>query len=321
MMFPLLLLIYIRIALSNAVNATMGNWSLPSGSFQASIGYNSASNQIWLLGSFYDSWSINISRLPEFNALTIQPDLRYRIASPDGQAYAQKDDILYVLQHITASDGQFMTFNMSSGNVSKFKTDPNITLSDAGCLSVIDDYLIWVDGSFMYILNLSTRIWSLQDNPQLLQTKSEPACVVEPDSGYLYVIGGLYCHTKIQKLYVKDMLNVNKYNFTYLTDELHHCRANTRAIVYKTDIYVIGGGYTGPSSEYLKEIELIDTTTDSITLFGYLAQGVFGATPMAVEFDSFTAIYVFGGWAESGIINKWQYFYVFSALFVRQIHF
>ena len=65
--------------------------------------------------------------------------------------------------------------------------------------------------------------------------------MVEPDKGYLHVIGGYVDDAgilaAIEKYYVKDMANINQYNFTTLTNKLTSAKRITRAIVYEKNIY------------------------------------------------------------------------------------
>ena len=137
---------------------------------------------------------------------------------------------------------------------------------------------------------------------------------IEPN-GYLYLIGGsspdnIHLNS-IEKLYVNDMPNLHQYSFTTLSDTLSHPKSYTRSILYKTNIYVIGGRDITPYDD----IDLIDTKTDSVTLWGKLSAAITYVSPIIIG----TRVYIFGGSNSSTQdvdidVNYWQYFDVFSTL-------
>ena len=87
--------------------------------------------------------------------------------------------------------------------------------------------------------------------------------------GYLYVISGITDETgrldSILKLYVKDIANIEQYNFATLTDRMSGNKTNMAAVLYKTLIYVPGGYVDGPDKV---EMNVIDTKTDSVFIWG-----------------------------------------------------
>ena len=105
----------------------------------------------------------------------------------------------------------------------------------------------------------------------------------------------------IIKLYVKDITNIEKYNFTTLTDTLSRERANMAAVLHKTDIYVAGG--------WVNEIDVIDTKTDLVMLWGKLYEVLLYVTPIVVS----NRLYIFGGSTFGKAVDYWQYFDLFGA--------
>ena len=296
--------------------ATIGPSLLPTAIHSTSIGYDNETNVIWIFGgrtkwlsSIKSLISFNLSIWNESNATADHSsDITYHIVS-SAQAYVQNQNIVYVIDY---NIKKLLTFDVSTKYLSTINTNPSqYLLSQYGCLASIDNWIIYTYEDETYILTISTQSWKLSGNPLMLEKRYKHSCIIEPNGGYLYVIGGDVgffesYQDSIEKLYVKDIININQYTFTNLIEHrLSHRKSCTRAILYETDIYVIGG--TGDN--YYDDIDLIDTTTDSVILWGKLHEGI--AITSAVLIG--TRFYIFGGQDSAGDdVNYWQYFDVFS---------
>ncbi len=296
---------------------------MPRANEAMSIGFDNNTNLIWLLGGNWPNYgalfSFNVSRWNESNSITdygYPVSVDHRTVS-QGQAYVQKDNILYCIQYDT---GNLLQFDVSTQSITTYPNQPSSSLSHVGCLANIDDYIIYTIYSSTYILNLSNQIWTTSGNPIMVDSNRKwQSCIVQPITGYLYVIGGQsgpnYLES-IEKLYVGDMANISQYMFNTLSGTLTTQDTLTtgggrymRAILYKTDIYVIGGYYWSGSAKFIKDIDVIDTTTDTISVYNQqLYEEISYTAPILIG----TRVYVFGGYNGTNTVNYWQYFDVLS---------
>ena len=286
--------------------STIGPSSIPKQVSLAAIAYDHTTNLIWLIGGWYPKErsliSFNLSIWNDTNAfLDHGYSLSYEVTS-GSQSYVQRKDVVYVAEFV---GHRLLAYNILTENVNLIDTNPSsVEVSTGACLASIGDWIIYVNLNQTYILRLSNQSWKLSGNPIMSERRHFHACIVEPDRGYLYVIGGsvsgLGHRDSILKLYVKDITNIERYNFTTLTNTLSHKTSNMAAALYKTDIYVTGGLW-GDS------IDVIDTTTDSVMLWGETSTTVPYASLIIVG----TRLYIFGGGSLDGTDN-WQYFDLFS---------
>ena len=229
-----------------------------------------------------------------------------------GQTYVQKEDIVYVIDNLSS---KLSIFNISAGYLHPANTAPLSHPSyqygyyGTGCLASIGDWIIYTDLNRTYIFTITNQSWMFSGNPIMSYPRTGHACTIEPHAGYLYVIGG---HSprgqyldSIEKLYIKDIPNMYKFNFITLRQTSSSITGGTRAILYETDIYIIGD--IGSDN-----IDVIDTTTDNVYIWGKLHEAM--GSPSAIIIG--TRVYIFGGWKYPDVLlNYWQYFDVFSIIF------
>ena len=272
------------------------------------VGYDNATNEILLFGAiglFQRSLlSFNLSIWNEQNSFIDHGNNSLSTGvGPFGQAYVQTKAVIYIIGGIYGPDDLY-SFDISTRYINKTVTNlPTKSLMSIGCLASIEDWIIYTCWNDTYFLNTSNLLWRFAATPVMLGRRSYHSCMVESDEGYLYVIGGLAFNDRrdtdsIEKLYVKDIPNIYQYNFTILKSTLTSVKISTKAILYKTDIYVVGGY---PESDC---IDVIDTRTDSVKLWGRLYEGIYYISPIIVA----DRMYVFGGWANGSAVDYWQYF-------------
>ena len=296
-------------------SATMGPSLLPRTIKRLSIGYDRTRNIIWLIGGKWPNRnsliSFNLSIWNDTNAMTDHGSdiLPYDVMSL-GQAYVQNNDIVYVTDY---QDKKILTFNVFTGDLNTMTTNPSsYSILHHGCLASIGDWIVYTKGPKTYILTISTQTWKLSGNPVMQNNeRDDHSCMIEPTAGYLYVIGGNndsdHHLGDIEKLYVNDITNIDRYIFTTLTDTLSNPRPATRAVLHGTDIYVIGG--------IAGDIDIIDTTTDSVTLWGDRLHEEL--TEVAAIIIGNSKVYIFGGApTDGGKIDYWQHFDVFSVIYM-----
>ena len=288
----------------------VGPSSLPRKMHAMAIGYDNATNLIWLIGGEplvqrgKSLISFNLSLWNDTNAFV---DHRYPLSDyvfSLSQAYVQRGGVVYASQH---SDHKLLAYDLLLKNVNLINTNPSsVEIWYSACFASIGDWIIYTYLDQTYILTISTQSWKLSGNPIMTEERYHHACVIEPDGGYLYVIGGMVWDTgymdSIIKLYVKDITNIEKYKFITLADTLGRGSANMAAVLYKTDIYVAGG-------QDRDDIDVIDTRTESVILWGRLYEALSYASPIIVG----SRLYIFGGSRPNmGEADYWQYIDLFS---------
>ena len=292
-------------------SATIGPSLLPRPMRRISLGYDHKTNTIWLIGGKFlyrkSLISFNLSIWNDTNAITDHGSdiLPYEVMS-FGQTYVQNEEIVYLADY---QNKNILTFDVSTGDLNTVNTNPSsYRLSQHGCLASTGDWIIYTNEKKTYILNISTQTWNLTGNPIMLNERNHHSCMIEPDIGYLYVIGGDDSENhhldSIEKIYINDMTNFNYYNFTRLADTLSSAKSSTRAVLYQTHIFIIGG--------MSDDIDVIDTTIDSVTLWGNRLYEKINEVS-AIIIGSGNRVYIFGGCNETeDSIRYWQYFDVFS---------
>eukprot|EP01084_Bolivina_argentea_P163962 285156_1 len=278
---------------------------LPRETSRIALGYDSASDTIWLIGGSYP----NNRQLIAFKNNTFidygQYYFPYRIDSADYQRMYFKQINNIVWMHDT--NDQLIKFNVKTLQI-EYNYNSMVIGHDnrqAICLESIsannNDYLVtigglnYINGTWHYlntvkIFNFSSNEW-LSNVPYMQRNRSGPACAINNEQ--LYVISD---GTSIEMLYIGDLQNINAQKWEYI-DDLLFSVASPLAVKYDDDIIVYGVFDT--------EFNIINTITNTIRLggpFDYWAQG---QMPIVVYPD----IYLFGGFINSyGHINTWQYY-------------
>ena len=256
-----------------------GRSSIPRSVYAMAIGYDNTTNLIWLIGAHTLSKSLisfNLSIWNESNAFTDYGEniLPYHVIC-HAQSYVQEKGFVYIVgQRFPHS---LYAFDVSTGSLNFINTNPStyLLLSPFGCLAAIEDWIIYTNWNHTYILTISSLSWKLTGNPTMLRIRTSHACIVEPDAGYLYVIGGVFSNS-IGKLYVNDIENIDAYNYTFLNDTLSIYSSYPTAILYQSWIYVVGG-------LLVDNINIIDTTTDTISVWGMFSNALAFTTSIIVD--------------------------------------
>ena len=295
--------------------STIGPLSLPKPICSAAIGYNHTNNLIWLIGGWnLEGRSLISFNLSIWNNTNAFLDYGYSLSYPvtsNSQSYVQTEAVVFVVEY---PGNKLLAYDMLTENVTLVNTNPSsVEIAIDACLALIEDWIIYVYLNHTYILTMSNQSWKLSGNPIMSERRRGHACIVEPDGGYLYVIGGFVLETglmdSILKLYVKDITNIQEYSFTTLTNTLSRRTSNMAAALYKTDIYVAGGLWRD-------QIDVIDTKTDSVMLWGRLCEELPYASTIVVG----DRLYIFGGGNSLDASGHWQYFDLFSIYNMYLIH-
>eukprot|EP01084_Bolivina_argentea_P171454 297038_1 len=155
------------------------------------------------------------------------------------------------------------------------------------------NYIYIVGGyynNFFTLFDISGNQW--YDAPKMNAQRYDGSCAVAPN-GKLYGIGGFSGggETTVETI---SRTNILSNSWVYINDQFPNHVWGANAVVYGTDIYVMG-------SETINDlVYIIDTTTDTITLSPQRLAFPNGEAS-AVLFDN--AIYLFGGSANNG---QWQ---------------
>ena len=130
---------------------------------------------------------------------------------PPPQGYVQTDAVIYTIGGVV---GEIVTYDIYTGYLDKPKTHPRMTVLFVACLASIDDSIIITFVEDTFILNISNLSWTLNPTPSMSKRRTSHSCMIEPDEGFLYVIGGheedAVPLNSIEKLYVKDISNINQ---------------------------------------------------------------------------------------------------------------
>eukprot|EP01084_Bolivina_argentea_P123873 219506_1 len=262
---------------------------LPQKQTCIAVGYDSIHENIELVGGFPSGQD----QLTGHIQYDISTDTFYDLGHPFayyqrsyGQSYAQIGDVLYT--------GNWRKYNVVSGEYT------NILLpSDQrfGCTAAIDDRYIFFAGDNMKTVVYDTRVDSSFYGPLLQEIHTWGTCQIV--NHFLYVIGGRNS-SSVEKLYVgyHDIKDINRYIFEYLTDSLNAVRASIRSIRSE----VIGYNIFIQTSNS-PNIEVLDTTTDKISVIGKIKHSYSSSGSILVE----NIWYLFGGSAYPGT-NFWNYY-------------
>eukprot|EP01083_Nonionella_stella_P080230 220382_1 len=142
--------------------------------------------------------------------------------------------------------------------------------------------------------------------------RNDPSCIAHGFT--LYGIGGWVLGSgssrtilsSIETLNLKPLAlnNIHNQQWSYI-DSLHSIRYGSTAILYGDDILVVGGEKSFGSSTMFREIDVIDTSTSSVSLCGYLSYAVSSSSFIVLNE---THGYAFGGANETVTsVNTWQY--------------
>eukprot|EP01084_Bolivina_argentea_P048668 89631_1 len=239
------------------------------------------------------------------------------------QAYGsnlQFGNILYYTT-VTGDQLELVTFDLST-NQMIINSIPNFrpayqgvhnaaNIPNNGCRRADENYIYIVGGYYsnsFTLFDVSANEW--YDGPTMNAQRYDGSCAVAPN-GKLYGIGGWSGggETTVETI---STTNVLSNSWVYIGDQFPQHTWGINAVVYDTDIYVMGGADTNDGSP--KDlVYIIDTTTDTISLSpDRLAFPNYGASE--IVFDN--AIYLFGGY--SGANGQWQMLRVAPSLITTE---
>eukprot|EP01083_Nonionella_stella_P080234 220391_1 len=292
-------------------SGTCNNWTssdskMPRATAHAAIGHDQ--HTIWLLGDH--SYGSNKRQLVSFNIHDHTfTDLGETALSYDvyGSAtyYTQIEEFLWI------ADPQSDHFNRFNLHTMQFEYNYSSSIPVYySCIASLTPYLFIV-GYSVQILNINTQQW-ISNVPDMQVNRNDPSCIAHGFT--LYGIGGWVLGSgssrtilsSIETLNLKPLAlnNIHNQQWSYI-DSLHSIRYGSTAILYGDDILVVGGEKSFGSSTMFREIDVIDTSTSSVSLCGYLSYAVSSSSFIVLNE---THGYAFGGANETVTsVNTWQY--------------
>eukprot|EP01083_Nonionella_stella_P052958 140314_1 len=300
-------LIYILqwIACDSSYDATVGSDTMGLGNVGMAVAYNTANNEIVLLGGSPYSRQFTTFKSNQFSATDSLYFASSEIAFTLSQYYSTMNNVVWM---ITSNGLGFTTFDLDTYAIDKPAiTIPNTNAAElqAGCLATIPDYLIVMGGEGVtdnvQIYDITQGTW-FSTVPTLNKGRKSFACITVGTN--VFAIGGhdgsKYLDT-IESLDVSNIASTNLPDWAYLSGTLTGGHAGATAVSYGTDIIVVGGQASYINTD---SVHLIDTTDGSCELVGSLA---FVSSSVAAIVVGNT-LYMFGG--EVGDIegsNQYQY--------------
>eukprot|EP01083_Nonionella_stella_P070185 187649_1 len=276
--------------------------TLPNSDSNMAIGYYQ--NTIIILGGYenendvieYDS--INNVFNKDAGATPIR-------TTGNSQFYTQMNDMIYIIRK---SGERINVFDLSTRT---YTTQVWLITHDVdinGCIASTALRLYIIGGyttrsgamDNFQILTIATGDW--EDGPTLRTARYYTSCLVSLIRNKMYVIGGTGGAGNYQD-YLKtiEFLSPTQ-NQWQRADDLTEPLVSTRAVMYDTHVYIIGG--QNSNSAYVTNVHIIDTATNTVSI---LADELsYGATSMAPIVVGHT-LYAFGGW-NGKTLNKWQYY-------------
>ena len=309
--------------LNYTYDAVTGSSVLPRADDAFAVGYSTNISEIIIVGGL-----VNQKQVITFDPSDIKfTDLGVSASDVYVQGttkfYTQIDDTLWMINKIGTG---FLTMDTNSLQVE----DTNIVfpepvgvhkgnlVREKACLVSYNSYLFMVGGQNGTVQIYDTINDDWVDNVPLLHTpRYHASCAVADDS--LYIIGGIDATDtsrthRLDTVEVFDIVEIDFSNatsndtmtndtmYTYVMNEtLSTAISHSYALVYGEEIIVIGG-YDG--SAYVPDIQVIDTSMETVTVRGELADTAIYTAPIIVD----DILYIFGGYSSTtGLLNTWQY--------------
>eukprot|EP01083_Nonionella_stella_P010837 30796_1 len=254
---------------------TTGTSTLPRGANAVGIGYDSSTNTILIFGG---TKTETIQQFVTFNINTgsfTDQGQHYLTSEQRTDAYSQHYmQIGSELWMISLSGTYFVkadteTFEITVPSTTSFPT----TVHEFACLSGTEEYLFVIGGgdgggsdamNTVQIYRISDNQW-LQNVPYLNTKRMSLSCLVSGDT--LYAIGGDEGSIYLDSIETLDITNMDAISTKTWdinwADPLTSGRKGTRAVVYGTDIYVIGG--KDNNGDRLSDINVINTVTGTVS--------------------------------------------------------
>eukprot|EP01083_Nonionella_stella_P182775 658514_1 len=279
-----------------------GAATLPDEYDESVIGYDSSTNSILIIGGHSMDDGMPRSLVKFRNDQFFDYDQYYLTPNQNTRGWSQHYTQLGNDLWFISNEGEIFT-KVNTQTYAK-ETPPTsfpTKIFEGACLASIDDYLFVIGGNtedfgggqtnMVQIYRISGNQW-LTNAPPMTTNRYTLSCIVYQNK--LYAIGGRNV-AYLATIETLDISNMNAISSVTWDDNwaqsLTSPRKATRAVIYGTDIYVIGGR-NNEDEEPLAEINIIDTFT------GYVTQGDVLNYPIshAASIIIGNTLYVFGGY-------------------------
>eukprot|EP01084_Bolivina_argentea_P119101 211222_1 len=217
--------------------------------------------------------------------------------------WTQSGNILYTVDTVDRFDVYNMNTNVFSTNWMNIGHPPN---NGRGCLTSTTQYLFSIN-YFVSRLDFSTYQW-WSGVPSMNSERIDLACIIDSND-MLYAIAGISGNnyygpnSTISSIERISINSIQTQSWTYI-DSLTQPAVNTRAVIYKDFIFVIGGMNYWYDT-YLDTVHVIDGGTGTVTLLpDRLPWPIVDHSPVVAN----NILYVFGGKnsVNTGIL-QWAY--------------
>eukprot|EP01084_Bolivina_argentea_P092756 166855_1 len=293
------------------LNAKWGIWqttnaTLPRYDLGMACGHHNGS--IFFIGG-----QNNPRQLVEYNIIEdkmidygtqVIPNYEVFITIGGGQYYVQLNHIIYMIgRSITLT-----TFNLET----KIFTEnwANVTLesnSEGSCIASWNDYLFVIGGDSYaifdttQILKTSSLEW-LANTPRLNVARGYLACVVNPSNDKLFAMAGYNgAYLNSIEVLLIDINNIETSTWQFNGDNLLHAMQGAISVLFRDDIYVIGGS-AAVGQNVITEVSVINTVTGQVTSGGHLLSG---GIEYAAAIELNAMIYVFPGHLNGGLSGQY----------------
>eukprot|EP01084_Bolivina_argentea_P051670 95063_1 len=287
---------------------------LPRGDRYMSVGYDESNDTILIVGGVKNNYQFVTFKNGTFTDYG-ENYTSYSIHDIS-QQYTQINNILWLISEWGEKLLAMQTYYPYTITDSNINIPTNVGY--AGCLSSTkyEDHtylFLLASGNccdFTHILqiyNVTSNQWITNNIPSMLKGRGYFGCIAHKNR--LYAIGGRNAsqkHNTVESLYIgNDLINIEQQQWIYTNGYLSTGLAVSRAIAYGNDIIVFGGSGTDELKQ--TDINVIDTSTNTIKVDGSLAKAVGGAPAIIVD----KIAYGFGAQFTGGIYFQKEYQYIF----------
>eukprot|EP01083_Nonionella_stella_P073889 200069_1 len=288
---------------------TAGNSTLPRDSTLAAVGYDSSTNTLLIFGGTYPSETQFVT----FKDHTFTDMGEHYLPSPTGsssQSSIQLGNELWMLQQ---SGAGFVKADTTTYNVTVPSITFPTTVGGRGCLAGIDGYVFVIGGNvgspgseaaeITQIFRIRDGQW-LTNLPFLNTKRMTLSCIAHENK--LFAIGGDDGNIFLESIETLDISNMETISTQtwdiHWADPLRSGRKASRAVVYGTDIYVIGG--KDNNGNRVDDINVIDAISGTVSIHGdTLSYATSYASSIIVD----NVLYVFAGVGTYDDVNTYQY--------------
>eukprot|EP01084_Bolivina_argentea_P027015 50209_1 len=305
--------VFINVILNYAQN--ISQWISPNSTlfrsdrFMGSAHYN---NSIFIIGGYDYGYQLTEYNITNKSFIDLGINKLTDESYGRGQWYTQQNNTIFM---IDPSQSTFSVYHMETRQFTSnwLSITFNTSVTDRSCLTSSQRYIFITGGltSFpsgdyhtaVQIFNLASLQWITHVPPMQL-ARGMHSCIVDEERNELYNIGGYGTPGNTKTVEKISINNIQQAQWTYLDDELTWAISYAPVVLYKNNIYVIGG-YVGSVTQ-LDIVHIISTMSGKITVSSdKLPHKIYGHTAVIVD----AVIYTFGGRDETKTdINTWMYY-------------